>query len=105
MSVTEKMCFNPLRPLRVLKPLNYLSPLIRFFKPLNPLNRYWQIYILWLLVSISTDLLYKYFFAYVVTHRHARTAWRQETQDRRRETDRRSETDRRRETVDIKQET
>ena len=36
------MCFNPLRLLIVLKPLNYLSPLIRFFKLLNPLNCYWH---------------------------------------------------------------
>ena len=36
----KKMCFSPLRPLRAPKPLNYISPLICFFKPLNPLNSY-----------------------------------------------------------------
>ena len=40
MSATEKMCLIRLRPLRALIPLNYMSPLIRFFKPLNPLILY-----------------------------------------------------------------
>ena len=34
------MCFNQLRTLIALIPLNYLSPLIHFFKPLNPLILY-----------------------------------------------------------------
>ena len=98
----QKKCFfSQLRPLI---PLNYLSPLIRFFKPLNPL------------------ILYTFFASsccYAPTRTHSRTARRQETKDRRRETDRgnvrqetwgricetvrRSETDRRHVTGKVRQ--
>ena len=85
MSVTEKMCFNPLRPLRTLIPLNYLSPLIRFFKPLNPLILY--------------TILFASSFCYPLTRTHSQEAGnvRQETWERIWETVRRSETDRRHE--------
>ena len=92
MSVTEKMCFNPLRPLRTLIPLNYLSPLIRFFKPLNLLNC-------------------THFFAssccYAPTCTHSQEAGnvRQETWERICETVRRSETDRRRKAGKVRLET
>ena len=76
MSVTKNMRFNPLRQLRALIQLNYLSPLIHFFRPLNPIILYCTgAHVFPIVILLHTD---------TVTRMHSQEAGdvRQETRDR-----------------------
>ena len=85
MSVTKRMCFNPLR---ALKPLNYISPLIRFFKPLNPLNSYGINF-----YRSTVEIFFcKCCYASTRTHSQEKGDLRQKTRDRQEKWDRRRET-------------